>query len=232
MIFLRLRKAWRRHKAAITVVGTHLSNGSAKMGAELARCLPGQEPEALAQLVADGTIGEGTIVLVGERAATRPGTLSAINDLDSTVRVAWVPRRAGEMGAIEAGLLPQLLPGGRLVDDAKARVDIAAAWGVTNLPTSLALTPPECWLLLRPESSTRWSFLVSSWLICLTRLELARPSRIAGSSFLSNSGSLRSQPEPTLFCRSACWRKPPVLSSTGSIALAVSGWSISSPRPL
>ncbi|MDU7024823.1 MAG: NADH-quinone oxidoreductase subunit G, partial [Cutibacterium acnes] len=87
MIFLRLRKAWRRHKATITVVGTHLSNGSAKIGAELARCLPGQEPEALAQLVADGTIGEGTIVLVGERAATRPGTLSAINDLDSTVRV-------------------------------------------------------------------------------------------------------------------------------------------------
>ncbi|MBL4771812.1 MAG: hypothetical protein JKY61_11900, partial [Planctomycetes bacterium] len=39
--------------------------GSAKIGAELARCLPGQEPEALAQLVADGTIGEGTIVLVG-----------------------------------------------------------------------------------------------------------------------------------------------------------------------
>ena len=139
MIFLRLRKAWRRHKATITVVGTHLSNGSAKIGAELARCLPGQEPEALAQLVADGTIGESTIVLVGERAATRPGTLSAINDLDSTVRVAWVPRRAGEMGAIEAGLLPQLLPGGRLVDDAKARVDIAAAWGVTNLPTQPGL---------------------------------------------------------------------------------------------
>ena len=78
-------------------------------------------------------------MLVGERAATRPGTLSAINDLDSTVRVAWVPRRAGEMGAIEAGLLPQLLPGGRLVDDAKARVDIAAAWGVTNLPTQPGL---------------------------------------------------------------------------------------------
>ncbi|EGR95583.1 NADH-quinone oxidoreductase subunit G [Cutibacterium namnetense] len=139
MIFLRLRKAWRRHKVAITAVGTHLSNGSAKMGAELARCLPGQEPEALAQLVADGTIGEGTIVLVGERAATRPGTLSAINDLDPTVRVAWVPRRAGEIGAIEAGLLPQLLPGGRLVDDSKARVDVAAAWGASNLPTQPGL---------------------------------------------------------------------------------------------
>lgn len=139
MIFLRLRKAWRRKKVAITAVGTHLSNGSAKMGAELARCLPGQEPQAVEQLVSDGTIGEGTIVLVGERAATRPGTLSAIASLDSRVRVAWVPRRAGEIGAIEAGLLPQLLPGGRLVDDAEARVDIAAAWGVDNLPTKPGL---------------------------------------------------------------------------------------------
>ena len=112
------------------MVGTHLSNGSAKMGAELARCLPGQEPQVVEQLVSDGTISEGTIVLVGERAATRPGTLSAIASLDSKVRVAWVPRRAGEIGAIEAGLLPQLLPGGRLVDDADARVDIAVAWGV------------------------------------------------------------------------------------------------------
>lgn len=139
MIFLRLRKAWRRKKVAITAVGTHLSNGSAKMGAELARCLPGQEPQAVEQLVSDGTIGEGTIVLVGERAATRPGTLSTIASLDSRVRVAWVPRRAGEIGAIEAGLLPQLLPGGRLVDDAEARVDIAAAWGVDNLPTKPGL---------------------------------------------------------------------------------------------
>lgn len=139
MIFLRLRKAWRRKKVAITAVGTHLSNGSAKMGAELARCLPGQEPQVVEQLVSDGMIGEGTIVLVGERAATRPGTLSAIASLDPRVRVAWVPRRAGEIGAVEAGLLPQLLPGGRLVDDAKARVDIAAAWGVDNLPTQPGL---------------------------------------------------------------------------------------------
>ena len=29
-------------------------------------------------------------------------------------RVAWVPRRAGERGAVEAGALPTLLPGGRL----------------------------------------------------------------------------------------------------------------------
>jgi NADH-quinone oxidoreductase subunit G len=45
-----------------------------------------------------------------------------------------VPRRAGDRGAVEAGALPNLLPGGRPVTDAGARVDLAAAWGVDTLP--------------------------------------------------------------------------------------------------
>src|SRR5699024_8800244 len=49
--------------------------------------------------------------------------------------LAWVPRRVGERGAVEAGLLPGLLPGGRHVADAEARVDIAAAWGVERVPS-------------------------------------------------------------------------------------------------
>jgi NADH-quinone oxidoreductase subunit G len=43
--------------------------------------------------------------------------------------VAWVPRRAGERGAVEAGALPNLLPGGRGVADATARAEVAALWG-------------------------------------------------------------------------------------------------------
>ena len=50
-------------------------------------------------------------------------------------RLAWVPRRAGERGAVEAGTLPGLLPGGRPVTDAPARVDVAAVWGVDTLPS-------------------------------------------------------------------------------------------------
>jgi NADH-quinone oxidoreductase subunit G len=50
--------------------------------------------------------------------------------------VAWVPRRSGERGAVEAGALPGLLPGGRPVSDAAARVDVAAAWDVESLPTA------------------------------------------------------------------------------------------------
>jgi NADH-quinone oxidoreductase subunit G len=48
-----------------------------------------------------------------------------------------VPRRAGERGALEAGALPGLLPGGRPVGDAEARVDVAAAWEVPGLPETL-----------------------------------------------------------------------------------------------
>ena len=42
------------------------------------------------------------------------------------------PRRAGERGALEAGALPTLLPGGRPVADAAARAEVAAAWGVSR----------------------------------------------------------------------------------------------------
>jgi NADH-quinone oxidoreductase subunit G len=42
-----------------------------------------------------------------------------------------VPRRAGDRGAVEAGCLPSLLPGGRPVGDAAARVDVGTVWGAT-----------------------------------------------------------------------------------------------------
>ena len=47
-------------------------------------------------------------------------------------RVAWVPRRAGERGAVEAGALPSLLPGGRGVADAAARAEVAALLGLPD----------------------------------------------------------------------------------------------------
>jgi NADH-quinone oxidoreductase subunit G len=45
-----------------------------------------------------------------------------------------VPRRAGERGALEAGALPTLLPGGRPVADAAAREQVAEFWDVVGLP--------------------------------------------------------------------------------------------------
>ncbi|MGO2741461.1 MAG: NADH-quinone oxidoreductase subunit G, partial [Cellulosimicrobium funkei] len=68
----------------------------------------------------------GAVVLVGERLAATPGGYSALLRAVAATgaRLAWVPRRAGERGGVEAGTLPHLLPGGRPVADAAARVDV------------------------------------------------------------------------------------------------------------
>jgi NADH-quinone oxidoreductase subunit G len=71
--------------------------------------------------------------------------LSAVAQLGdkSGAKIAWIPRRAGERGALEAGAIGALLPGGRPVSDAAARVDIATLWGVSNLPTNTGRTTSE-----------------------------------------------------------------------------------------
>jgi NADH-quinone oxidoreductase subunit G len=63
------------------------------------------------------------------------GALSAAAALaDRTgAKVAWVPRRAGDRGAVEAGCLPNLLPFGRPLSDTAAREQVSAAWG-TGVP--------------------------------------------------------------------------------------------------
>ena len=79
---------------------------------------------------------DGAIILAGERLAEVPGALSAAALLAEVTgaRLAWIPRRAGERGAIEAGALPGLLPGGRAVADPAARAEVARAWGAGSLP--------------------------------------------------------------------------------------------------
>ncbi|WP_028709113.1 NADH-quinone oxidoreductase subunit G [Propionicicella superfundia] len=134
IVFLRLRKAARKKKLAIQVVSPYRSRGTEKM---LAEHVPAIGAEAISGLTADA----GTIILVGERAAQTQGMLSAVAELAARTgaRLAWVPRRAGDRGAIEAGCLPNLLPGGRPVADNAARVDVAASWGVDRLPAGEGL---------------------------------------------------------------------------------------------
>ncbi|QDW62523.1 NADH-quinone oxidoreductase subunit G [Oerskovia sp. KBS0722] len=93
------------------------------------------EPAEVAAL-RDALAQPGAVILVGERLAGVPGGYSALVRLaeGTGARLAWVPRRAGERGAVEAGTLPGLLPGGRPVPDAAARVDVSVAWGVEHLP--------------------------------------------------------------------------------------------------
>lgn len=135
-IFLRLRKK-AASQTEVIVVGSHLSSGSRKLQATLLPTIPGQEAAALAEL----ELNEKTVVLVGERLAAIPGALSAAWKLveASGARLSWVPRRAGDRGAIETGCLPNLLPGARPVGSAEARADIAAAWGIDSLPSRAGL---------------------------------------------------------------------------------------------
>ncbi len=72
------------------------------------------------------------MILVGERAAEVPGLYSAVAALGARTGAAigWVPRRAGERGALDAGAVPTLLPGGRPVTDAAARAEVEQAWGL------------------------------------------------------------------------------------------------------
>ena len=130
-IFLRLRKA-SLSGLKVKSVAAHATRGLTKMGGELVATTPGQEAAALDALDIDG----GTVILAGERLAGVPGAFSAALRLAERTgaKLAWVPRRAGDRGAVETGCLPTLLPGGRPVADAEARADLAAAWGVESLP--------------------------------------------------------------------------------------------------
>lgn len=139
IVFLRLRKAVRRHGLQVMSVAPMRTRSLDKLSARLISSAPGGEAAALESLAGDGFLAmPGSLMLLGERLATSPGALSAAVRLaESTgARIAWVPRRAGDRGAVEAGALPNLLPGGRPVDDATARRQTAAAWNVDDLPES------------------------------------------------------------------------------------------------
>jgi len=136
-IFLRLRKASRRG-TRVASVAPYTSRGLHKLNGRLVRTAPGEETAAIKALAEDAELAldAGGVILVGERLAIVPGALTAAAQLARTTgaRLAWVPRRAGDRGALETGCLPNLLPGGRPVTDPAARVDAAAAWGLTSLP--------------------------------------------------------------------------------------------------
>jgi NADH-quinone oxidoreductase subunit G len=137
-LFLRLRKANRKHRTRVWSVAPFATDGLRKMGGSLVPAHPGGEADVISGLAhrQDVELGSTSVILVGERMAVSPGALTAVAHLARTTgaKLAWVPRRAGDRGAVETGCLPHLLPGGRPVSDASARVDAAAAWGIDGLP--------------------------------------------------------------------------------------------------
>ncbi|WP_066582291.1 NADH-quinone oxidoreductase subunit G [Cellulomonas timonensis] len=147
--FLRLRKGVLARTTRVVAVAPFASRGLERLDGTLVTAAPGTEAEVLdavepgsdvptlSALAAD-LAQPGAVILVGERLAAVPGGLTAALRLAERTgaRLAGIPRRAGERGGVEAGALPSLLPGGRPVADAAARVDVAAAWDVESLPTA------------------------------------------------------------------------------------------------
>ena len=138
IIFLRLRRAARKNSVPVVVMSPVRTRGTDKMRARWLPCRPGDEASGLAGLSqADpGLVAQlstpGAVILVGERLAGVPGALSAAAALSASTgaRLGWVPRRAGERGALDVGALAGLLRGGRPVDNPQARAEVAAAWSI------------------------------------------------------------------------------------------------------
>ncbi|MFF9016191.1 NADH-quinone oxidoreductase subunit G [Streptomyces sp. NPDC014870] len=147
-VFLRLRKAWRKHGQQTYALAAFASRGLEKAGGTLLPAAPGTETEWLDALTsrvgldeagtraAEALRQDGAVLVVGERLAAVPGGLTAaVRTATATgAKLVWIPRRAGERGALEAGAIPTLLPGGRPATDPRAREEVAAAWGVRDLP--------------------------------------------------------------------------------------------------
>jgi NADH-quinone oxidoreductase subunit G len=134
IVFLRLNKNFKKRGLKVSAVATKGSIAMDKLKADFIKVAPGAEASAVAGLA----LTAKSVILVGERASESAGLFSAVAALAAKTgaKIAYIPRRAGERGALEAGALGTVLPGGRPVVDAAARVDIAAAWGVDSLPAT------------------------------------------------------------------------------------------------
>ena len=141
IVFLRINKQVRKRGLKVTSISTKLSIASEKLNAHFTKVAPGAESASLSSL----ELTNKSVILVGERASETPGLLSTVVSVaeKTGAKIAWIPRRAGERGALEAGAIATLLPGGRPVSDAAARVDIAAVWGVQSLPSEAGRSTSE-----------------------------------------------------------------------------------------
>ncbi len=134
IVFLRMYKQARKRGLKITTIAPLASRGSEKLGATV-----------LSSLDSVVALTEKSVILIGERAAEVNGRFTDLIALaeSSGAKLGWVPRRAGEVGALMAGAIGNLLPGGRPITDPAARVDIQSAWGVDRIPSSQGRSTAE-----------------------------------------------------------------------------------------
>jgi NADH-quinone oxidoreductase subunit G len=142
IVFLRIYKQFRKRALKVSTISPFTSRGSEKLNATVIKFAPGTEVSAINSIAG---LTAKSVVLIGERLAETSGGLTAAVELANKAgaKIGYVPRRAGDTGAISAGATPNLLPGHRLISDAAARVDVAAAWGVNSLPADDGLSINE-----------------------------------------------------------------------------------------
>jgi NADH-quinone oxidoreductase subunit G len=142
IVFLRLFKAVRKRKLPITVIAALASRGTKKLSANFIPTPVGNEALAIKTL---SGLTEKSVIMIGERLSESAGAISSAVELaeKSGAKLAWVPRRSGERGALYAGALGTLLPGGRPVTDPSARVDVATAWSQSSLPSEIGRSTSE-----------------------------------------------------------------------------------------
>ena len=106
IVFLRLRKAALSGTTKVYSVAPYTSAGLAKMKGTLLTAGPREEVSAITSAATHLSVD--SVILVGERAAQTPGALTAVAELvaKTGAKLAWIPRRAGDRGALDAGLLP------------------------------------------------------------------------------------------------------------------------------
>ena len=148
ILHLRIRKAARRGARVFVI---HPRSTRLRDVAEHRLCRPEHQSYVLERIHdADGEgdafeervaaalreAGDRAVVLAGERLAEHP--LAA--DVALTVaqrfgaRFAFVTRRAGDRGALRAGVHPDLLPGGRRLANDGERAEVEAVWGPLRAP--------------------------------------------------------------------------------------------------
>lgn len=141
IVFLRINKQFRKRALKVISIGSKESIGIEKLKAEFIKVAPGQEAKA----ISSQNLTDKSVILVGERASESAGVLTAVAALAQSTgaKLAWIPRRAGERGAIQAGAIGNLLPGGRPVTDSAARQEIAQLWSVSSLPSQIGRSTSE-----------------------------------------------------------------------------------------
>ena len=198
-----------------------------KAYATLLRAVPGTEGALLEGLVsrtgldaagtaaAEALSAGGGLILVGERLATSPGGLTAAAALaDATgAKLAWIPRRAGERGAVEAGALP--VAAARRPPGRRRPRRWPTTGACARCRPSPDATPTRCWPLPPRVRSAPSSSVASTRSTCPTRRSRSTRSTRSASWSASRSAPRRSPTGPTWSSRSRRWSRSPARSSTG-----------------